>query len=203
MRSLDRSWYLDLNSFSHHTHWAHGFMAAYANWAGLVILALMVIGGWLWARRNNNLEGVVASVLAAVSSGVALGINHFISQAVARARPCHALVAHHHLTVIVSCARDYSFPSDHAIIAGALAMGLMFVSRRLGAVAVVLAVFLAFARVYAGVHYPFDVVAGLLAGALVAVLVYLILRAPAMAVAVKLSQTPLRPVIAAHAPSRT
>jgi len=203
MRSLDRSWYLDVNSFSRHTHWAHGFMAAYANWAGLVVLALLVIGAWLWARRADALEGVVAAGLAGISAAVALGINHFVSQAVARARPCHALVAHHQLTVILSCARDYSLPSDHAIIAGGLAMGLMFFSRRLGAVAVALALFLAFARVYAGVHYPADVVAGLLAGALIATVIWLILRAPALALAVRLSQTPLRPVIAAHAPSRT
>lgn len=172
-------------------------MGAYALWAGLTALALLVIGAWLWARRHSALEGVVAAVLAGVSGVVALGVNHFISQAVARARPCRALAAHHHLTVILTCAHDYSFPSDHSIIAGALAVGLLFFSRRLAAVAIVLALFLAFARVYAGVHYPADVVAGLLAGGVIGVVIWFVLRAPAMALAVKLSHTPLRPLIAA------
>ena len=203
MRSLDRNVYLDVNSFSAHTHWLHGFMAAYANWAGLVVLALMAVGAWLWARQRGSLEGVVAAVLAGVSALVALGINHFVSQAVARARPCHALVAHHHLTVILSCARDYSFPSDHAIIGAGIAMGLMFFNRKLGAVAIVLALFLAFSRVYAGVHYPGDVIAGLIAGGLIASAIYLGLRKPLMAAALKLTQTPLRPLVAAGAPIRT
>ena len=202
--TLDRRWYLDVNSFSRHTHWLHGFMSAYANWAGLVVLALMVVGGWLWARHRRSLDGVVAAVLAGLSALIALGINHFVSQAVARVRPCHATaILAHHPTVILSCAHDYSFPSDHAIIAGALATGLVFVNRKLGAIAVVLALLLAFARVYAGVHYPGDVVAGLLAGAAIAVIVWLVLRRPATALAARIAATPLSPLIGAGVTTKT
>jgi undecaprenyl-diphosphatase len=203
VRSLDRHLYLDINSLTRHTHWAHGVVAAYANWAGLTLLALTAVGAWLWARQRNSLEGVVAAVLAGVSAVVALGINHFISQAVARVRPCHALLRHHHLDVILSCARDYSFPSDHAMIAGAIAVGLMFFSRRLGAVAAILALLLAFSRVYAGVHYPADVIAGLIGGGIVAVALWFLLRSLAMALAVKVTETPLRPLVAAGVPIRT
>jgi membrane-associated phospholipid phosphatase len=203
VRSLDRHLYLDTNSLSRHTHWAHGFMAAYALWAGLTVLALLVVGAWLWARQRGALEGVVAAVLAGVSGVVALGVNHFVSSAVARVRPCHALRGTHHLVVILGCAHDYSFPSDHAIIAGALATGLVFFNRSLGLAAWVLALFLGFARVYAGVHYPGDVVAGLLAGGAIAIVIWFALRAFVMAAAVKLSQTPLRPLVAAGSTIRT
>jgi len=203
VRSLDRHLYLDVNSLTRHSHWAHGFMGAYANWAGLTVLTVLVLGAFLWARRRGSLDGVVTAVLAGVSAVVALGINHFVSQAVARVRPCHALVAHHHLDILLACARDYSFPSDHAMIGGGIAIGLVFFSRRLGAVAILLALLLAFARVYAGVHYPADVVAGLIGGGLVATVLWLLLRAPAMALAVKLSHTPLRPLVAGGMPIRT
>lgn len=197
--SLDRHLYLDVNSLSRHTGWAHGFMGAYALWGGLVVLTALVIAAWLWARHKGSLAGVVAAVLAGVSGLVALGINHFLSQAFARTRPCHALT---HVTVILSCAHDHSFPSDHAIVAGALTVGLLFFNRRIAAVAAVLAVFLAFARVYAGVHYPGDVIAGLLFGALIAVAVYLGLRRPATVIATRLAGTPLRPLIVAGATPR-
>ncbi|GAC1361611.1 MAG: hypothetical protein NVSMB32_00820 [Actinomycetota bacterium] len=49
---------------------------------------------------------------------------------------------------------DFSFPSDHAAVAGAVATALFLVDRRIGLVAAILALAMAFARVYVGAHYP-------------------------------------------------
>lgn len=57
-------------------------------------------------------------------------------------------------------------------------MGLLLVSRRLGAVAAVAAVLMAAVRVYVGAHYPLDVVAGLALGAVVVVVGWLLARRP-------------------------
>ena len=62
-----------------------------------------------------------------------------------------------------------SFPSDHAVMFSALATGLCFVSWRVGAAALLFAAcVVSFPRVYVGLHYPTDVLAGLGLGALVA-----------------------------------
>jgi undecaprenyl-diphosphatase len=175
-------------------------MKAYALWGGLVILALMAILAWFVARRRGRLDGVVIAALAGVSALVSLGVNHFVSGAVARTRPCHAL---HHITVLLGCASDYSFPSDHSVIAGALAMGLLLFDVRWGIAATLLALLLAFSRVYVGVHYPGDVVAGLLMGAAIAVIIFVVLRRPALAATNRLARTPLRPLVAAGATYRT
>ena len=53
-----------------------------------------------------------------------------------------------------------SFPSDHAALAFALSAGIYVWRRSLGVVAIVWSVITTcFARVYAGYHYPTDVVA--------------------------------------------
>jgi undecaprenyl-diphosphatase len=75
-------------------------------------------------------------------------------------------------------AGDYSFPSNHAVLAGAVAAALVLVDRRLGLISAIAALVTAASRVWIGQHYPHDVAAGLALGAVVAVAGYLLLRAP-------------------------
>jgi undecaprenyl-diphosphatase len=58
-----------------------------------------------------------------------------------------------------------SFPSGHATSAAAFATGVALESPRVGAGVGLLATAVAYSRVYTGVHYPGDVVAGILLGA--------------------------------------
>jgi undecaprenyl-diphosphatase len=68
--------------------------------------------------------------------------------------------------------------------------------------AVIAALLMAFARVYIGAHYPADVAAGLLVGAVVAVIVYLATRTLLSRLVTAMNQTRLRPLVAA-APATT
>ncbi|MET8328420.1 phosphatase PAP2 family protein [Streptomyces sp. NPDC005181] len=78
---------------------------------------------------------------------------------------------------------DWSFPSNHAATAGTAAVALAFVRPRVAWTTVPLALLMAFSRVFVGVHYPHDVVAGLLMGASVAALVIVLLSGPARSLA--------------------
>lgn len=193
--SLDHRLFLDVNKLSRHSSWAHGFMSDYALWGGLVALSVLTVLAFLWARQRGRLDGVVVLFIAGVSSLIGLGINKGISEVVQRQRPCHAL---HHITVILGCANDYSFPSDHSVIAGALAAGLLMFNRRVGLLAVLLALFLAFARVYAGVHYPGDVIGGLVLGLIVMLVLGFAFRSILLTAANRLAQTPFRLVLSAQ-----
>ncbi|SES10736.1 undecaprenyl-diphosphatase [Lentzea xinjiangensis] len=62
---------------------------------------------------------------------------------------------------------DWSFPSNHSVIAGASAMAIWALHRTFGWVAAVCALAAAASRVVVGVHYVHDVLAGLALGALV------------------------------------
>jgi membrane-associated phospholipid phosphatase len=110
----------------------------------------------------------------------ALAINQPIGRGFSEPRP---YATHPHLLVLASHTGDFSFPSDHAVMAGAVAAGLLLVSRPLGLVAAAAAVLMAFARVYIAAHYPWDVIAGLVLGATTALLGWVLLGTPLTAFA--------------------
>ncbi|MGE3841308.1 MAG: phosphatase PAP2 family protein [Vicinamibacterales bacterium] len=66
--------------------------------------------------------------------------------------------------LVTSLAHGPSFPSGHAVHAGAGAYALSLVWPRRRAALALLAALVGFSRVYFGVHYPLDVVAGLVLG---------------------------------------
>ena len=110
-------------------------------------------------------------------------------------RPCQSL----RVVTLEACpaAGDWSFPSNHAAIAAAAAIALLFVSRRVGSAAAVAAGAMAASRVWVGAHYPHDVAAGVVVGVLTVLLVMPTVRRHAGALAGRLTATRLHGLLVA------
>ena len=196
---MNASLFDQTNAFARATPWLHGVITAYAAY-GVVVFALLLAAGWWSARRSGEPKRMAAAVCAGVATLLAVGLNQPIVNAVHEARP---YTDHPDALVLAARSADFSFPSDHAVMAGAVTVGLVFVSRRLAALAGVAALAMAFARVYIAAHYPVDVAVGLVFGAAVALVVHVTAhRLIASAVAAMIaSGSRLRPLLTASPPA--
>lgn len=180
-----------VNRLAGRTGWAHGFFTAYAKY-GIVLFAAVLLAAYVDGRQHGDLRAVSGSLWAAVAALIALGIGQLIGGAIDRARPYNAMSGIH---LLVDKTTDFSFPSDHATVAGAVAVGLLFTNRRWGTIAGVLAAVMAFTRVYVGAHYPGDVLAGLALGAVVAWSGRFLVEPLLSRAVFGISRTPARPLV--------
>ena len=122
-----------------------------------VLFLFLVMFGWVVLKLR------LRAFLAGAGVVVAYAVSEVIKLVVQEERPCRTAPS------LAECPEpgDWSFPSNHSVIAGASAMAIWAMHRTLGWVAAVCAVAAAASRVVVGVHYVHDVLAGLALGALV------------------------------------
>ena len=131
---------------------------------------------WLLARPYGDAKWKLASASALAAAGVALLVNQVISRLWDRPRP---FVSHHAATQLLAApSPDPSFPSDHAAAAFAIAFAVLAFSRYGGAAFLAVATLIGLTRIALGLHYPSDVLAGIVVGWAAALLVTRVAQRP-------------------------
>jgi undecaprenyl-diphosphatase len=101
---------------------------------------------------------VIALVIGDVSSNM---LKHIFE----RPRPCHTLIG---VRILVGCGDSFSMPSSHSVNAFAVVATFSHFFRKTAIPMFAIAIAIAFSRIYVGVHYPSDVLAGAVWGGAVA-----------------------------------
>jgi undecaprenyl-diphosphatase len=141
-----------------HTPWLDAVMwqASLAGQAGFI---WVVIGLFATGQRRSLAPQLWQLVLAIALCYFV--VDEVLKPSIARARPFDVLDA---VRVVGYRPRTYSFPSGHAASACAGAFIVSLMLPRASAWLWALAALIACSRVYIGVHYPLDVIAGALVG---------------------------------------
>lgn len=135
----------------------HALIAAVAEIGLLVSVAsAIVLAAWTWLRDRESFGVLVAGGCGVVTAYLA---SEVVKVLVAQARPCRTI----DVSIVIACPDidDWSWPSNHAVLAAAVATACVLTVPRSAWVVCPAAVLIAAARVSAGVHYPHDVLAGL------------------------------------------
>ena len=130
------------------------YVSAIAN-HGIVWIALTII---LLCFKKTRKIGIAMAVALLIQS---VAINNIIKPLVERPRPFTVNAA---FNLLISPPSDYSFPSGHTGASFACTVVMYLGKNRWWPAAGVLALLIAFSRMYLYVHYPSDILVGALIG---------------------------------------
>ena len=145
----------------------------------LVWAALVILGG-----AKGRWAGLMIILLVAASDQLS---SQLIKPLVERMRPCEVLGSVHFWygpegwivtppEAVGGFKSSFSFPSSHAANITSSMLFLALAYRRWAALPLVVMLLVSFSRIYIGVHWPSDVVAGMALGAALALIAYLAFR---------------------------
>lgn len=115
----------------------------------LCLIGVIALKPWRW----NYIVFFALTMIASWSTNALIGLLFF------RPRP-YIDQSNVHL-LVVNTFGSKSFPSDHTVLAFAFAFSLYLINKKFGYMALVVAFLIGMARIMAGVHYPFDVLAAI------------------------------------------
>lgn len=124
---------------------------------GLIWILLTI---FLLVCKKTRKTGIVCAIALIIDLVICNGI---LKNIFARTRPYDA---YKDIRCLIEPQPDYSFPSGHTASSFAAVVPILADrnTRRLGIVALVVAILMALSRIYVCVHYPSDVLAGVIVG---------------------------------------
>ena len=151
-----------INGLSGHLAVLDNIVRALANdYFAIVLGCLIMMVLWTGTRdaeqRRHMQKGIM---VASASLGTSQGMVQIINNFWVRPRPFDEL----DVNLLFYAPTDPSFPSNSASVLFGMAWGIFLYNKKAGAVLLVLASLHGLTRIYVGVHYPLDILCGMLVG---------------------------------------
>ena len=162
MEELNRTLFLWINATPESPAWLIS-LATFIARDLIVIAPLAVMALWLWGSDQQLKTQRTLVLKTGIALAYALTISWCIGNLFPHARPFVVGLGHQFL----SHAPDDSYPSDHGTAIFTFAIAFLCWHRVWsGAILVGISIAIAWSRIYLGVHWPADMLGGLLVGAL-------------------------------------
>lgn len=119
----------------------------------------IIIGIFFLMQKNKKNKLIGTKLLLSLIISTILG-SLILKPIIARKRPSWI----HNIDLLIKNPRDFSFPSGHTYSGFASATAVFRKKRFLGTILYILAFLIAFSRMYLYVHFPTDIIAGIILG---------------------------------------
>ncbi|MFH0930515.1 MAG: phosphatase PAP2 family protein [Candidatus Zixiibacteriota bacterium] len=130
----------------------------------LIILVMLIFG-----KKKERIVAILILIILGITDA---SVNFWLKPWIGRVRPCNIFQQVH---LLAGCSHSGSFPSSHSANIFGAGMILTFFYRRAWIIWLSIALLVSFSRIYVGVHYPLDVMAGVFYGILWGVLILFII----------------------------
>ena len=161
METLNQNIFISINSNTGQNHTVDFFMTMLAQYLPYIFIGLLF---YLWFTNRKN-----EALYTGYATTSAVGINSIIGLFYFHPRPFMENLG----ITLLSHKPENSFPSDHTTFVVSIALMLItFKSTRiLGIISIILALWCGVARVYCGVHYPFDIMGSILVSIIAVIII--------------------------------
>ena len=163
---------IKLHNTFHHVDWLNSLMRFFTSLGDLGFVWLLLAFIFIFAKKTRKI-----SLILLISLGASyIFSSQIIKNIVNRPRPF--MVNQDFKDYIISMGmeltKETSFPSSHTLTSFCSATVICYYSKKLGLISFVIAFLIAVSRIYLCVHYPTDVLAGIILGVLFGlVMIYL------------------------------
>ncbi|AND42010.1 MULTISPECIES: phosphatase PAP2 family protein [Cytobacillus] len=151
---MDMKIFKAINRMSGRIAFMDFLMILISNRARYLFLFVLVC---MWLAKGSS---KTAAKKAAAASLIAILVNKIIKICYFKPRP----FIKNKVGILIPAKRDSSFPSKHTVVSFAASIVIFYGNRFIGRILLWVSALTGFARIWAGHHYPSDVIGGALIG---------------------------------------
>lgn len=156
---MDYSLVKFINSFAGQKEWID-ITGVFISDFLIFALPLIIFAVYFFSKKRNKIGLIIVKI--ALGLILITGINIVIAQIIGRPRPFIGHREIYQLGKFLVGPEDFSFPSGHTTAAFVMAITVLLDWKRFGIILLILAILIGFGRIFIGVHYPSDVLAGII-----------------------------------------
>jgi len=151
-----------INQFASENIWIDILGIFFAKYSGYILVTLLFFGFLFFRKRFKEKKEYGLMIVEAILAGLLarLVIANIIRMICFRARP----FVSHSVNLLLNHNPGSSFPSGHASFFFALSFVIYFFNKRAGILFLFVSLLMGLARIFVGIHYPFDILGGFFVG---------------------------------------